>query len=189
MKTQIVFPHQLDQASTEARGQVLDQLAIHTLEPKFLVPNCARQDQSVHFSRTTVMLTLINQAEIWFVASHAQNLISNEISAHSDKQFLSYDNFSSNFWHLEDFLKKVCFSTHIWQYLRNHCSDWTEIFCENRVWSQVATHQITAFKVEGCRRYWVVRLECTDWHLRAQHSTLYSDHDFRNSLFQKVVKG
>ena len=45
------------------------------------------------------------------MASHEQNLNSNEISAHLDKLFLSYDNFSSNFWHLEDFC--VFFNTYL----------------------------------------------------------------------------
>ena len=49
-----------------------------------VVQNCATKRQSVQIKRTTVMLTSSNQAEIWFVASHAQNLIPNEISAHLD---------------------------------------------------------------------------------------------------------
>ena len=35
----------------------------------------------------TVMLTISNQAEIWCVASYAQNLLLKEISADLDQQF------------------------------------------------------------------------------------------------------
>ena len=44
----------------------------------------AAQPHHLHFTRTTVMLTLSNQAEIWCEASYDQNLIPNEISAHLD---------------------------------------------------------------------------------------------------------
>ena len=47
-----------------------------------------------------------------------------------------------------------------WPLLRNYLSDWTEILCGRRFWPRGAAHQISAFKVEGCRRYWVVRLTC-----------------------------
>ena len=48
------------------------------------VQRVAAQPHHLHFTRTTVMLTLSNQAEIWCEASYDQNLIPNEISAHLD---------------------------------------------------------------------------------------------------------
>ena len=72
-------------------------------------------------------------------------------------------NFPWFFGHFEDsFLLSLFlwFFPHIWPYLWNYWSDWTEIFCESRFWPSGGTHQISAFKVEGCRRYWVVRLTC-----------------------------
>ena len=49
-----------------------------------IVQNCVFKRHSVQFASTTVMLTSSNKAEIWFVASKAQNLSPNEISAHVD---------------------------------------------------------------------------------------------------------
>ena len=72
-------------------------------------------------------------------------------------------NFPWFFGHFEDsFLLSLflLFFPHIWPYLWNYWSDWTEFFCEGRFWPSSGTHQITAFKVERCRRYWVVRLTC-----------------------------
>ena len=47
-----------------------------------LLQRVAAQPHHLHFTRTTVMLTFSNQAEIWCEASYDQNLIPNEISAH-----------------------------------------------------------------------------------------------------------
>ena len=72
-------------------------------------------------------------------------------------------NFPWFFGHFEDsFLLSLflLFFPHIWPYLWNYWSDWTEIFCESRFWPSGGTHQISAFKVEGCRRYWVVCVTC-----------------------------
>ena len=71
--------------------------------------------------------------------------------------------FPSFFGHFEDFFFLplfLLFFPHIWSYLWNYLPDWTEIFCGSRFWPRGAAHQISAFKVEGCRRYWVVRLTC-----------------------------
>ena len=70
-------------------------------------------------------------------------------------------NFPWFFGHFEDsFLLSpfLWFFPHIWPYLWNYWSDWTEIFCESSFWPSSGTHQISAFKVKGCRRYWVVQL-------------------------------
>ena len=89
---------------------------------------CATKRQSVKFARTTVILTSSNQAEIWFVASHAQGLGLNEISEHLDMLSLSYRAFPTNFWNLGDFLKKCVFQ-HIFSHLSDTTlSDCTEFF-------------------------------------------------------------
>ena len=49
-----------------------------------LVQGVAAQPHHLHFMRTTVMLTLSNQADIWCEATYDQNLIPNKISAHLD---------------------------------------------------------------------------------------------------------
>ena len=48
------------------------------------IQRVAAQPHHLHFTRTTVMLTLSNQTEIWCEASYDQNLMPNEILAHFD---------------------------------------------------------------------------------------------------------
>ena len=45
----------------------------------------AHQRITLHVTQITVILTLSNQVEIWFVASYAQDLIPNKISAYLDQ--------------------------------------------------------------------------------------------------------
>ena len=95
-------------------------------------------------------------------------------------------NFPWFFSHFEDsFLLSLflLFFPHIWPYLWNYWSDWSEIFCESRFWPSGGTHQITAFKVEGCRRYWVVRPECR-WCARIAGACTYK---FSMPTFKKRI--
>ena len=50
-----------------------------------IVQWAADQAQQLHFTCTTVMLTLSNQAEIWYEVSYDQNLIPNDILAHLEQ--------------------------------------------------------------------------------------------------------
>ena len=51
----------------------------------FVLKELAHQRITLHVTQITVILTLSNQVEIWYVASYAQDLIPNEISAYLDQ--------------------------------------------------------------------------------------------------------
>ena len=52
---------------------------------KKIIQELAHQRITLHVTQIAVILTLSNQAEIWYVASYAQDLIPNQVSAHLDE--------------------------------------------------------------------------------------------------------
>ena len=63
------------------------------------IQRVAAQAHQLHFTRTTVMLTLSNLAEIWCEAAYSKTIIPKEILAHLDQYFLnSVSLLSLKFW-------------------------------------------------------------------------------------------